>query len=173
MSAAAVSSYETVNIVVVRAGPGLVSDTCHLTAVLRSCTRRSRGMALRMRGLPRLVSRAAGASLRACLAHVSLVVLTPRPGVAAAPALAPRSRAFAAAASPALQFPGGEPDAPRVVTSAIPGPRSQALHAELAAMQDAGGVKFFGAPPRRAPRKGWGSKAPRWHVALRCVALQP
>ena len=66
--------------------------------------------------------------------------------------LAPSSRVFAAAAAPALLFPGGEPDAPRVVTSAIPGPRSKALQAEMAAMQDAGGVKFFGAAPRRVPR---------------------
>jgi hypothetical protein len=50
----------------------------------------------------------------------------------------------AAAAAPLL-FPGGEPDAPRVITDAIPGPRSRELQAQMAAMQDAGGVKFFGA----------------------------
>ena len=98
-------------------------------------------MALRMRGLARL-ARTAGACRALCLPVASL---TPPHDAAAAPSLAPSSRVFAAAASPPLLFPGGEPDAPRVVTPAIPGPRSKALQAEMAAMQDAGGVKFFGA----------------------------
>lgn len=44
--------------------------------------------------------------------------------------------------TPTPPFPGGEPEGPRVVT-AIPGPKSQQLKAELAKSQDAGGVKFF------------------------------
>lgn len=43
-----------------------------------------------------------------------------------------------------VAFPGGEPDGPRV-TTAVPGPKSKAQHAQLSSFQDAAGVKFFSA----------------------------
>jgi len=41
-----------------------------------------------------------------------------------------------------VAFPGGEPAGPSVLT-AIPGPKSLAAKAQLAASQDVGGIKFF------------------------------
>ena len=52
-----------------------------------------------------------------------------------------------------LQFPGGEPEGPSVHT-AIPGPKSKAQHAQLAAFQDAAGVKYFGASWHRGTSCG-------------------
>jgi hypothetical protein len=43
-----------------------------------------------------------------------------------------------------LVFPGGEPDGPDV-RGPVPGPKSRAMQAQLGAMQDVAGIKFFGA----------------------------
>jgi len=60
-----------------------------------------------------------------------------------------RRSASSHAAGARLEFPGGEPEAPHVRT-AIPGPKSLEMQKQLSTMQDAAGVKFFGA--RRAAR---------------------
>ncbi len=118
-------------------------------------------MASRLRALARLGARSSGAARALCSAANVRADRRFNPtraaGAAQAPQLA-RSLATSAASSRAagepLLFPGGEPDSPHVAT-AVPGPRSLALQAQMAEMQDAGGVKFFGmrAVRLRARRK--------------------
>jgi len=62
------------------------------------------------------------------------------------------SRGAARLAGEPLLFPGGEPEAPDV-RGPVPGPKSLAMQAQLGSMQDAAGVKFFGAP--RGSARAW------------------